>query len=199
MAVNASNIFVGVPDQAATGAILSGAAQATAPTDIDSFDFSSAVDSGYISEDGVSISPTDTTTSIKDWSGAEVRSILTEFTGEITWTHLELNAAAARNYFGDDQVTLTSATDSSGTQMVAGLGKTVLPTKSWYFKIKDGDRRALVYVPNGQVSKRGDIPFSSSAAITLPITLSTYPDAAGLNIYIYTDDGVFSASTPPSS
>lgn len=191
MTVNPANVFVGSPDQATTGAILTGPVTSTVPATIDDFVFTGLVDSGYVNEDGVTITPSDSTESIKDWSGAEIRRILTEFTGTIAWTHLELSAGAARNYFGDDQVTATVATQTKGSQMKAALGKNTLPVKSWYFKIKDGTRRMIVFVPNGQVTSRGEIPLSATGAVTLPVELATYPDAAGQNIYIFTDDGVF--------
>lgn len=193
MSVNSKNVFVGAPDQATTGAILTGPETDTIPTQLADFVDTGLTDSGYVSEDGVSITPSSSTTSIKDWSGAEIRRLLTEFTGEINWTHLELNARSAANYFGEDQVESSAATSSKGAEMRMALGKHELPTKAWYFKIKDGDRRALVMVPHGQVTDRGEIPLNSTAAITLPVTLATYPDAAGNNIYIFTDDGVFSA------
>lgn len=193
MAVNAANVFIGAPDQSTTGAILSGpVATIAAAAQIDDVDLSGLTDSGYVSEDGVTITPEDTTESIKDWSGAEIRRILTEFTGTIAWTHLELSAGAARTYFGDDNVSIANATSTKGTQMRAALGKNELPAKRWVFKIKDGSRRILVVVPRGNISSRGEIPLTATGPVTLPVELSTYPDAAGQNIYIYTDDGVFS-------
>ena len=196
MGVNSKNVFVGAPDQSTTGAILTGPETDTIPTTIDDFDFTGLNDSGYVGEDGVSITPSDSTTSIKDWSGAEIRRLLTEFTGEIAWSHLELSAQAARNYFGDSQVTVSPATEISGTQTRMALGKHALPTKAWYFKIKDGDRRAVVLAPHASVTSRGEIPLNATAPITLPVTLATYPDAAGNNIYIFTDDGVYAAGEP---
>lgn len=193
MAVNASNVFVGTPDQSTTGAIQSGAVVTTIPATIDDIDETGLADSGYVNEDGVTITPSDTTETIKDWSGAEIRRILTEFTGTIAWTHLELSAGAARNYFGEANVEVTPATVSAGTQMKASLGKNELETKSWLFKIKDGDRRVVVLVPRGQITSRGEIPLTATGAITLPVELATYPDADGQNIYIFTDDGIFSA------
>ncbi|UDG78714.1 major tail protein [Microbacterium phage IndyLu] len=195
MGVNAANVFIGAPDQTTTGAILSGPVltDPEAPDTIDDVDLSGLTDSGYVNEDGVTITPEDTTESIKDWSGAEIRRILTEFTGTIAWTHLELSAGAARNYFGDANVQVTPATSSKGTLMRASLGKNELDVKRWVFKIKDGNKRLLVVVPRGQVASRGEIPLTATGAITLPVELATYPDENGQNIYIYTDDGVFSA------
>jgi hypothetical protein len=190
---NAKNVFVGYPDQLTTAAILTGDETDTIPAGIDDFTFVGLGESGYVSEEGVNITPEDSTESIKDWSGTEIRRILTEFTGTINWTHLEINAQSARNYFGDDNVDVTAATPSSGTQMRMSLGKNVLPTKAWYFLVKDGDKRMVIFVPHGQISERGEIPLNASGPIVLPVTLASYPDAAGQNIYIYTDDGVFSA------
>jgi hypothetical protein len=194
MGVNAANVFIGAPDQTTTGAILSGPVSTsnTVAATIDDVDLSGLTDSGYVNEDGVTITPEDSTESIRDWSGAEIRRILTEFTGTIAWTHLELSAGAARNYFGDANVTVTAATGSKGTLMRAALGKNELDVKRWVFKVKDGSKRLLVVVPRGQVTSRGEIPLTANGAITLPVELGTYPDANGQNIYIYTDDGVFS-------
>ncbi|ALJ20378.1 phage tail tube protein [Microbacterium sp. No. 7] len=194
MGVDPKNVFVGAPDQKVTGAILTGPETDTIPATIDDFNPAGLLESGYVSDGGVTITPSESTTSIKDWSGAEIRRLLTEFTGDIAWAHLELNPQSARNYFGDDQVQVTAATLSKGTQMRMALGAHVQPRKSWWFKIKDGSRRALVMVPHGSVSQRGEIPLNSTAPVTLPVTLATFPDVNGNNIYIFTDNGVFAAT-----
>jgi len=193
MGVKASNVFVGAPDQATTGAILTGAATDVIPATIDDLVFTGLAESGYVSEDGVTITPTESTESIKDWSLKTIRKVLTEFESTLAWTHLELSAEAARNYFGSDNVTTVAATVSKGTQSRFALAGDTRPIKAWYFKIKDGARRVVVMVPHGQVTERGEIPLMASGAITLPVTLTTYPDAAGKSLYIFTDDGVLSA------
>jgi hypothetical protein len=65
------------------------------------------------------------------------------------------------------------------------------------FKIKDGDAKVLIVVPDGQVSETGEVAFVKSGAITWPVTLATYPDSEGVNVYIYLDDGqVLTAGVP---
>lgn len=193
MPVSSKNIFVGLPDQLTTGAILSGVETDTIPAGIDAFVWTGKSESGYISEEGVTLTPNDSTESIKDWSGTELRRILTEFTGEITWEHLELSQGAMENYFGTGFVSVVAPTASKGTQTKASLGKNALPVRSWYFKVKDGNRRIVIFVPHGQIVGRGEITLLANDAVRLPVTLATYPDAAGQNIYIYTDDGVTTA------
>ena len=142
---------------------------------------------------GVTITPEESTESIKDWSLKTIRKILTEFDATLAWTHIALDEFSLKNYMGDDNVEVTPATALKGTQTRAAIAGEMRPTKAWYFKIKDGKRRALVFVPHGQVTERGEITLLASAAINLPVTLTTYPDAAGKSIYIYLDDGQVAA------
>ncbi|UGS26323.1 hypothetical protein K8F61_17105 [Microbacterium resistens] len=196
MSVNSKNVFIGAPDQETTGAILTGPETDVIPETIDDFALDGLTDSGYVNEDGVTITPSETTETIKDWALNVIRRILTEFDGTVAWTHLELSVGALKNYMGDENVKVTAADATKGTRVRAAIGPGVRPIKAWYFKLKDGDRRALVFVPHGQVTERGEIPLTASAAVTLPVTLSTYPDKHGQSIYIYTDDGVVSAANP---
>jgi hypothetical protein len=189
MGVNAQNVLVGAPDQATTGAILSAAHGVTLPTSaVDALDptFKS---SGYVGPDGVTLTPERSTTDITDWSGALVRRILETFNGTLAWAHLEVNDESLKNSFGDDHVFVTEATAEHGRQIKVEIGAHEMPRKSWVFRMKDGTNRILIVAPDGQVTETGEITFVKSGAITLPVTLSTYPDADGNSIYIYTDDG----------
>lgn len=194
MGVNSKDVFVGAPDQKVTGAILTGPETDVIPDTIDDFVLTGLDDSGYVSEDGVTITPEESTESIKDWSLKTIRKILTEFDATLAWTHIALDEFSLKNYMGDDNVEVTPATALKGTQTRAAIAGEMRPTKAWYFKIKDGKRRALVFVPHGQVTERGEITLLASAAINLPVTLTTYPDAAGKSIYIYLDDGQVAAT-----
>lgn len=198
MSVNSKNVFIGAPDQATTGAILTGPETDAVPDTIDDFVFDSLAESGYVNEDGVTITPSETTETIRDWALNVVRRILTEFDGTIAWTHLELSLGALKNYMGDGQVEVVEATDAHGTQTRSAIAGKERPTKAWYFKVKDGERRIVVFVPHGQVTERGEIPLTASGAVTLPVTLSTYPDKVGNSIYIYTDDGVVAGAAAPA-
>lgn len=189
MAVNALNVLVGAPDQATTGAILSAPLGADLPiTAVDALDVE-FVDSGYINEDGLTLTPDRSTANIKDWSGAIVRTILEEFNGTLSWGHLEVNEESLKVAFGDDNVTVTAANATHGKQIKVAIGAYEMPRKSWVFRMKDGDSRIMIVVPNGQITETGETTFTKSNAISLPVVLSTYPDSNGNSIYIYTDDG----------
>jgi hypothetical protein len=194
MAVNNLNIFAGRPDQAVTGAILaSPKLQQTTPSHAGDTIPTEAVDAGYVSEDGLELTVDRSTNDIKDWSGTVVKKILETFSGELKWTQLETNAQSLKNFAGESNVTVTAATSSTGTRTTVKIKADELPHKSWYFKMKDGNAKILIFVPDGQVTSTDTITFSATDAIKWPVTLSCYPDKSGNSIYIFLDDGVVSA------
>ncbi len=193
MAVNAANVLVGAPDQATTGAIQTAPLGTDLPTEATGELDGAFNGSGYVSEDGLTMAFDTSTADIKDWSGATVRKVLEEFDGTLEWAHLEVNEQALKNYFGEENVTTTPAGASEGKRIAIAIGANELPRQSWVFRMKDGKKRMVIVVPDGQITERGDIEFVNSGAITLPVTLSAYPDASGNSIYWYTDDGEFSA------
>ena len=197
MSVTATNVLTGAPDQLTTGPILSAPRGTTLPTSLDDTIDPAFDDSGYISEDGLTLTPERSTEQVKDWSGSVVRELLTEFSAKLAWAHLETNEQSLRNYLGDENVTVVDATSTEGKRITALLRATEMPRKPWIFKIKDGESRVLIVVPDGQVSETGEVAFVKSGAITWPVTLATYPDANGVNVYVYLDDGqVLTAGVP---
>ncbi|MFM8155506.1 MAG: hypothetical protein ACKOAF_05455 [Actinomycetes bacterium] len=190
MATSSDNVLVGTPDQSVSGAILCAVKGTALPANASATLNAAFADAGYVSEDGITITPARSTKNIKDWSASTVRTVLESFDGTISWTQLEVNTQSLKNTFGDAYVTETPANGAHGKQVTVGIGAHEMPIKSWAFKIKDGSKKVLVIVPNGQITEAGDIAFKSGEAVTLPVTLSCYPDSVGNSIYIHTDDGI---------
>lgn len=182
-----------MPDQATTGAIMSADVGTTLPTDasgtITGFD-----DSGYVSSDGLTLSPSISTEDITEWSGKLIRRVLSTFDGTIKFSLMQLDAVGWKQAFGDDHVTVTAANATHGNQIAISMGSSLPEKKSWVFKMKDGKNKMLVVVPNGQVTALDDITFAASSAINLPITISCYDDGTGNSIYVYTDDDEVTAA-----
>lgn len=194
MAVDATKVLVGAPDQASgTGAIFSAPLGTAAPTDARTTLNVAFTAGGYVGEDGVTISPDYNTTDITDWSGATVRTLLESFNGVVKYAHLQVDGYAAADTFGAANVTTTAATSTKGTQMTIKMGANLPAAVSRVFKMKDGNNLIRIYLPNSQVTKVDDISFKAKEAISLSVEVSCYPDATGTSIYIFTDDGVFSA------
>lgn len=197
---NTSDVRVGAPDQATTGAILHAPVGTALPT------LSSISKEGvtinqaftgneYVSEDGLTLSPSMSTSDIKDWSGSTVRKVLESFDGNLKWKMISTNEGALDVAFGAANVTTSAATGTHGKQVQAALGARLPDPQSWVFLMKDGDARIVIVVPKGQVTEVGDVTFAANEAVGWEVTLSCYPDSSGNSIYIMTDDGVVSAGS----
>lgn len=194
---NVNDVRIGAPEQKTTGAIKHAPVGTTLPvlSDIGASGVTldpAFVGDEYVSEDGLTLSPSMSTTNIKDWSGTVVRKLLEEFDGTLSWTMISTNEDTLKIAFGDDYVTSAAASSVHGAQVRAALGAHLPDTQSWVFLMKDGDARVVIVVPNGQITEVGDVTFVSNNAIGWQVTLSTYPDSDGNSIYIMTDDGVVS-------
>lgn len=193
-----SEVRVGAPDQKTTGAIKHAPLGTTLP---DLSDITTAAvtlnqaftGDEYVSEDGLTLSPSMSTTDIKDWSGATVRKVLETFDGTLSWTMISTNEGALSISFGTDHVTTVAANGSHGAQVKASLGAYLPEEQAWVFLMKDGDARIVIAVPDGQVTDVGEVTFAANAAVGWAVTLSCYPDSDGNCIYIMTDDGVVTA------
>ena len=191
---NTKDVRIGAPEQKTTGAIKHAPIGTTLPT------LASIAASGvtldqaftgdeYVSEDGLTLAPSKSTTDIKDWSGAVVRKVLESFDGTLSWTMISTNAGALGVAFGAQNITTEDASRTHGNQVAAALGADLPDPESFVFLMKDGAARIVIVVPKGQVTEVSEVTFASNAAVGWGVTLSCYPDSDGKSIYIYTDDG----------
>lgn len=189
-----TDVRVGAPEQKTTGAIKNAPIGTTLPTLASISKSGVQIDQAftgdeYVSEDGLTLTPSVSTTDIKEWSGATVRKVLESFDGTLSWTMISTNAGSLGVAFGADHVDSEAATANHGNQNKVSLGAHLPEPRSWVFLMKDGDARIVIVVPNGQVTEVGEVTFAANAAVGWNVTLSCYPDENGECIYIYTDDG----------
>lgn len=187
--LNRDDILVGAPDQGTTGAIFS-APLGTKLPGMPSEELDPAfVGSGYVDEEGVTITPENSEEGIKDWNLDEVRKMLTEFKNSVAWAHLSTSKESLTNYFGEGNVTVTAATDTHGNIIKAMLNAKEHPRKAWVWRMKDGEHRVLIVAPEAQIGEVGELGLKKSSPMTWPVTLTTFPDAEGNHLYFYFDDG----------
>ena len=196
MGINAKEVLIGLADQSTTtGELARGAVLTTIPASIDAAltAIGSWTSSGYISEDGATLTTDVSTTDLKEWNKNTVRRLLDSFDGTVSLTLIQMDEEGAKQCFGEDNVTVTAATSTKGKQMKIALGASLPEPQGWALRMKDGDARILVLIPNGQVTSGVEITFVANDAIKLPVTISANDDGTGHSIYIYTDDGVTTA------
>ena len=198
MGINAKEVFIGLADQSTTtGALSRGAviAGANVPADIDAAitAITNFASSGYISEDGATLTTDISTTDLKEWNKNTVRRLLDSFDGTVSLTLIQLDEEGAKQCFGEDAVTVTAATSTKGKRMKIAIGASLPEPQAWALRMKDGDARMLVLIPNGQVTSGVEITFVANDAIKLPVTISANDDGTGHSMYIFTDDGIVAA------
>ena len=191
MAKDPAEILVGAPNQLTTGAIKQAPLGSVLPTDACTPVDPAFKDAGYVSKDGLKLTPSYSISDITDWNGELPRRVLETFTGEITWTSIQLGEQDLKNAFGDDNVTVTPATSQHGVHKAVKIGAHLPEVRQWVFDMKDGDNLIRVVVPRGQITKIDAMSFVRSSPISIPVTLSCYADESGESVYLYTDNGVF--------
>jgi hypothetical protein len=191
MTQTVANVLQGKP--LTTGGILIGTAAATLPTTAvaTTTGFTAL---GYVSEDGLSETADRSTDKIKAWGGEIVKVVQTEFSLTYAFTLYEtLNADVLKAIHGDDNVTTTAATSTTGTLQSVKINSSTMPKLPWIFDMKDGLAKIRVAVPLGQVTTVGEITYNDGGVIGYPVTLDCFADASGNQAYKYIDNGVFSA------
>lgn len=194
MAIDATNVIVGAPDQSATvGAVNWAAVGTTLPTDARTALTSGWTKGGYVSSDGVTLSIEQGTTSIPDWSLGTVRTLLEDFTGTVTFSFIQTDADTLKMLFGASNVTVTAATSTAGEIIKVAIGPELAPSQAFVFNMKDGDQRVRLALPNAQPTIDGELVFRANEPISWSVSLDCGQDANGKCIYFLYDDGAVSA------
>ncbi len=189
--VNSNDVYLLGPDQSkTTGAMKKGAIGATAPTDARTQLGNGWSDAaGYISENGITLNLNRSTSPLKDWGLNTVRVMATDFTTNITGEFLQMDEATAQTLFGEGNVTVTAATTTKPATLKLSIGPDMPEEHAFVFNMKDGDRRARIYVPNGQITQVGSPTFVPGAGNVWPFTLECYDDGTGHSVYMFFDNG----------
>jgi len=195
MSLDSEKILIGMPDQGTTGAVAFADVDATLPTTAIASLSGDWTDGGYVSEDGLSVTPTYSTKNIKDWSKSNVRTLLEEFTGEVKFAFIQTDYDSLCALFGEDNVSKTEATGSHGEQLTVNIGARMAPAKAWCFSMKDGEAKVRIVLPNAQPVIDGSLSFVANDAIKWAISLKCNANEDGDSIIILTDDGATTTTT----
>lgn len=192
--VNSNQVYLLGPDQSSTVGALYVAPLGTAkPTDARTALAGTWVSGGYISESGITLNISRSTTNIRDWGLNNVRVASTDFGTTITGEFLQIDEQAAKNLLGSANVSKTAANSTHGEQLALSIGPTLPDAQAFVINMKDGNRRGRICAPNAQVTEIGSPTFVPSAGNVWPFTISCYDDGTGHSVYVYFDDGVTSS------
>lgn len=187
MTLDSSNVRV-----ALTGSLMLAPIGTTAPSSATSTWPAGWLDTGYESEDGVTITPEDESNAIVAWqNGDEVRNIITSSSYSIAATCIETNALVVATYFGavptgstGGPATLEVDAPPSG-QLMVGLD------------VIDGANHIRFVAHSASLSERGEIAATSSGALGYPMTFKpgTSPGNPKMSIFFNTLAGLPAGSS----
>jgi len=174
MAVDATAVRVGL-----TGAISKAPHGTAAPTSVSSSLNVAFVDSGAISEDGVTITLPDggEKKPVKIWqNGAQVRVLRTssDDSPTIAFTFLETNKTAVETYFD------TTVDDEDGSFEVT---VDVPDPFTYVLDVLDGSEHHRFHVPSGVKASVGDLVYKNDEPVGYQVTLDCdFDSTAGYNL-----------------
>lgn len=186
------DVLVGAPI-IVTGGVLLAPKGTALPTDHKTALDAGFKASGYVSEEGLSMTENRQTQKIKAWGGSTVRELQTEHDVTFSWAWLETNGEVLKAVYGTDNVSETAATATDGTIYAVQIKGEQLKPVPYTFEMKDGDARIRVVVPDLQITETGETKFVHDDVIRYNVTATALPDDNGVKAYMYMTDGVTSA------
>jgi hypothetical protein len=160
---------------ALTGAVLSAPAGTAGPVDPTTAWAAAWINLGWISEDGVTEAYSDDSNEIKAWQGGTtVRTVITGSTATYAFTAIETNEEVLARYHKGS--TITPGTGFSTIEIAAAQAD----SRAWGFDVVDGANHIRIILERAEVTERGDITYNNSDAIGYEMTVTAYPNDAGV-------------------
>lgn len=128
---------------------------------------------GAISEDGISYGMNHSLEPLRNWAKQIERLMAADGDATVTAPFIDTTESTLKTLFGEDNVTVTAATQTHGKLISVDIGPdTQTPAEAFLFLMKDGDDMLMIGTTRGFVTEVGDIDFSPSDAITWEATIS---------------------------
>ncbi|GAA2618739.1 hypothetical protein SMC26_40300 [Actinomadura fulvescens] len=167
MALDASKVRVAV-----TGALYVAAPTATAPTNSTSPVPSGYADAGFLNEDGLTESYDEDTNEVRAWqNGQIVRTLTSSSNATLAFTMIETKRTSLELYHKGSTI----------TSIAGGYQLDVKPPtpdpRRFILDVLDGTLVTRLYVPNGEVTERGEITYVNDEVISYNVTITCYPVA----------------------
>jgi hypothetical protein len=184
-------IGAGTPNIAVTGGVLAGPLGTSVPTTATAVINAAIKPLGYVSEDGLEPQGERTVNAIKDWNADIIAQLQTEHSVRFGLTlYGAWDEDVLTEMFGEDNLTVTPATSTTGKLITVTETGSVLPNRVWIFDMKTGDKKLRIVLPNAKVSEVTERAFVAGELAGFQVVVEAFKDDAGVKAYRYYDDGV---------
>jgi hypothetical protein len=183
MALDAEDLVV-----AANGHVYVAPTSATLPTDESESLDSDFVDLGYLTEAGVTVSPSMSITSVQPWqSFYSIRELVTAREMNVSMELLQFNSETTILAFGGGTVT----EESTGHFKMVPPSPETIDKRAAVIDWQDGEKTYRLVIPVCMVSEGGEFSLSRTAPATLSVTLKALGVDSDDPWVLYTDDVAF--------
>ena len=181
---NVQNVSVGEP--AVAGAIYRAAVGTTLPTSASESLAAGFKTFGYISEDGLTNSNSRDTSTVKDWSGADIMTLQNGKTDTFKYKMMEVkNVEVLKDVYGDENVS-----GSLATGIAISVNAKELSAHSYVVDtLLSGGYLKRIVIPNGKVTEIADLVYKKTEALGYEVTITALPDSSENTHYEYIEAG----------
>lgn len=165
-------------DVGANGVAYVGAVGSTAPTTATAAPAAAFKNLGFCSEDGLVEGQNLSFTEIKAWDGSTVRKIVNSAEKTFKLVCLESNGNVMGLHKGANSTIAYSSPTTTITNKTPGRD-----LRAFIVDVIDGSVTRRFYIPNGEVTDRDDVTYSTAGAAQYGMTISAYPDSGGVTHY----------------
>lgn len=139
---------------------------------------------GYFSSDGAPMSFEDSVTNTFAWQNAAlVRSSRTQTLTKLAFKPIQTRGSVIETFHTGSLVT-EPTTGNFEVDIVPATQQRY----TWVFDAVDGDHHYRYWIPNGEITERGDVMHQNGEPIGFPMTLTFYPDDTNKIATLLTDD-----------
>ncbi|MDH2424735.1 hypothetical protein [Sphaerisporangium sp. TRM90804] len=132
---------------------------------------------GAISDDGLAMGFDEDSESFTAWGQTSpFRTVITSSTRTFQFTMWETRRPIVRSLMFRKDVADLDPTD--GVTTFAESGSATPDRRAWIFDIYDGDNFERIFVPEGEITDRGDTTAANGEMQGYEITVTAYPDSA---------------------
>lgn len=180
MSLNSAAVRIGI-----TGELYADAdGTADAPTDSTGTLDTDFIGLGYVSEDGVTETYDDTVEDITAWQNATVvRSTTTASKATLQMTLIETKGKVLELFHKGSTVEVV---DTGEWKIDVKAPDT--DRRSFVVDVIDGTKHVRFYVPDGEVTERGEITYANGEPVGYNITITCYPDSSNVVLTKFSDD-----------
>lgn len=146
---------------------------------------------GRVRDDGIKRTEDRANTKVYDWGGNTIAILQTQFGITVMFELLQVvNADVQKAAHGEDNVDVTAATGTSGTEISAKINSKLLDTGVWVFDSYYQKMSGRLVLPYARPTKVDGPNWTHKEIASYKMTLESMPDNENNHAYEFWNDGV---------